>query len=205
MIRVLFLQCLKHQIHRILVLFVILADLHGIDELDQSSKVLFLDRCFIMDIADQGTVQQRLCFVSERIASFSSTLRVCHECRDQLQDILFAVYIGEGVVVHRLLEVDRIEYLNPVLSSYKSMPDLNQGCTLRIGQNVRTVKLKQVRLDPEPGLAAAGSADDQDVLISGIGRILRPVTHHQPFAPGKDHIVLEDRIHEWLDIRMGSP
>ena len=75
----------------------------------------------------------------------------------------------------------------------------------RISQNVRTVKLQKIGLDPEPGLAAAGSADDQDVLISGIGRILRPVAHHQPFGPGEDYVVLELRIHEWLDIRMGSP
>ena len=76
---------------------------------------------------------------------------------------------------------------------------------LRISQNVRAVKLQKVGLDPEPGLAAAGSADDQDVLISGIGRILRPVAHHQPFCSRKNHIVLEDRIHKWLNIRMGSP
>ena len=125
MIRVLFLQCLKHQIHRILVLFVILADLHGIDELDQSSKVLFLDRCFIMDIADQGTIKQRFRLIPERIASLSFALRVCHERRDQLQDILFAVHIGERIVVHRLLEIDRIEDLDPVLCPHKGVPHLD--------------------------------------------------------------------------------
>ena len=76
---------------------------------------------------------------------------------------------------------------------------------LRVSQNVGTVELEQVGLDPETGLAAAGSADDQDVLISGVGRVLRPVAHHQPFGPGEDHVVLELRIHEWLDVRMGSP
>ena len=67
------------------------------------------------------------------------------------------------------------------------------------------MELEQVELDPETGLAAAGSADDQDILVSGVGRFLRPVAHLQSFGPGEDHVVLEFRIHEWLDVRMGFP
>ena len=125
MIRILFLQRLKHQIHRILVLFVILADLHGIDKFDQSSEVLLLFWSFVMNIADQGTVEQRLCLVPEGITAFSFTLGIGHQRRDQLQDILFAVYIGKRIIMHRLPEIDRIEDLDPVFCPYKGMPDLN--------------------------------------------------------------------------------
>ena len=59
-LRVLFLQVFKHDIDRILELFIVLADLHGIDELDQRGEVLFLYRRFVVDIADEGTVKQRL-------------------------------------------------------------------------------------------------------------------------------------------------
>jgi len=124
-IRVLFLQCLKHQIHRILVLFVILADLHGVDKLDQSREVLLLDQRLIVDISDQRTIQQSFRLIPERIAPFAFAFRVCHERRDQLQDILFAVHIGERIVVHRLLEIDRIEDLDPVLCPHKGVPHLD--------------------------------------------------------------------------------
>ena len=60
-IRLPFLQILKHQIHRILELLIILPNLHGIDELDESRKVLFLLRCLIMNVANESTVEQRLC------------------------------------------------------------------------------------------------------------------------------------------------
>ena len=107
--------------------------------------------------------------------------------------------------MHRLLKIDRIEDLDPVLCPDKCVSDLYQGRTFRVSQNVGTVKLKQVGLDPETGLAAAGSADDQDVLVSGVGRILRPVAHHEPFRPCQDHVVLKYRIHERLDILRTSP
>ena len=107
--------------------------------------------------------------------------------------------------MHRLLKIDRIEYLDPVFCPHKRMAHLNKGRTFRIGQNVGTVELEQIGFDPETCLAAAGSADDQDILIPGIGWILRPVAHHQPLGPSKDHVILELRIHERLDIRMGSP
>ena len=61
MIGLLFLQVFKHDVDRILEVFIVLTDFHGVDEFDQGGEVLFLYRGFIVDIANQGTVEQRLC------------------------------------------------------------------------------------------------------------------------------------------------
>ena len=109
MLWILFLQVFKHDVHRVLELFVILTDLHGIDEFDQGGEVLFLHRRFIVDISDQGTVKQRLRFGPKLITGFTVAFGVGDQRGDELQDVLFTVDIGKGIVVHRLLKVDRIQ------------------------------------------------------------------------------------------------
>ena len=44
---------------------------------------------------------------------------VCRALRDQLQNVLFAVEIREGVIMVGLLEVDRVQYLDLILISLK--------------------------------------------------------------------------------------
>ena len=51
----------------------------------------------------------------EVVAGFPVPLRVGNQRRDQLQNVLFAVEIREGVVVVGLFEVDRVQYLDPIL------------------------------------------------------------------------------------------
>lgn len=77
--------------------------------------------------------------------------------------------------------------------------------SLRIRHNIGTVHLKQVGLQPEPGLTGTGTADDQDVLISRCSRILGPIAHGQPLRCRQDHVILKLGIHEGLDIRVGAP
>jgi len=110
-----FFQVLKHNIHGILELFIILTDLHGVDELNQRSKVLFLNRGFVVDISDQRTVQQRFRLGPELVPGLAVTLGVGNQGCDELQDVFFAVDISEGIVVHTLGEVDGVEYLHFIL------------------------------------------------------------------------------------------
>ena len=178
MIRLLLFQVFKHQIHRILKILIILTDLHGIDKFDERGKVLFLLGCLIMDVADESTIEKSLCLVPERIAALAVTLGIRHECGRQLQDILFAVDVGEGIIVHGLMKVDRVEDFDPVIRMDKCISNLKQGRALRICQNIGRMQLQQIWLNPEPGLTGAGAADDQYILVSGMGRILRTVAHH---------------------------
>ena len=90
---------------------------------------------------DHFAVKQDFCLLPERISAFAFTLCVCHECRCQLQNVLFAVQIGKRVIVHGLVEIDRVEYLNPIVCMHKSISDLKQGRTFRVSEHIGTVKL----------------------------------------------------------------
>ena len=74
-----------------------------------------------MDVADQGTVQKRFRFRPELITGFTVSFRVGDESRYQLQNVLFAVNVGEGVIVHGLLEVDGIEDFDFVVVAFKQL------------------------------------------------------------------------------------
>ena len=60
MIGILLRQFLKHQVNRILKFLIIFPDLHRVNELNEGGEVLFLCRGLIMDVANEGAVEQRL-------------------------------------------------------------------------------------------------------------------------------------------------
>ena len=114
MFRVLLFQVLEHDIYGILELFIILPDFHGVNELDQCSEVLFLNRRFVMDISDQRTVQQRFRFGPELIPGFAVALGVGNQGCHELQDVLLTVDIVERVIPHGLGEVHGVEDLDAI-------------------------------------------------------------------------------------------
>ena len=128
-------------------LLVILSNLHGIDELNECRKVLFLlwrlimdianegtvEQCLIMNVATERTVEQRRCLVPERISSLTFSPGICHQGCGQLQDVLFRVDIGKRVIVHRLFEVDGIEESDAVFCLNKGIPHLKKRCAFRVG------------------------------------------------------------------------
>jgi hypothetical protein len=65
--------------------------------------------------------------------------------------------------------------------------------------------LEKIRLQPEPRLTTARSANDQDVLVPGIAGILRAVAHHEQLRFRQNHVVLENRIFKRCNILMRSP
>ena len=129
-------QLLEGQIHVVLKGLIVLAHLHGVDELDERGEVLFLLRGFVVDIADERRVEQRLGLLPEVVPGFPVTLGVGDEGRDQLQNILLTVDIRKGVVMVGLLEVDGIEYLHLVAITEHELSALHGDAALRIGDNV---------------------------------------------------------------------
>ena len=136
MFRVLFLQVFKHDIDRILELFIVLADLHGIYKLDQRCEVLFLHRRFVVDIADQGTVEQRFCLRPELITGFTVAFGVGDQRGDKLQDVLFTVDIGKGIVVHALFEIDGIQDPDLISVFLQGMSALQNDGSLWVSNNI---------------------------------------------------------------------
>ena len=56
--RVFCLQFLKQLVHRIFKFLIILSCLRSIDKFKQCGKILFVLRCFIIDVPNQGTIQK---------------------------------------------------------------------------------------------------------------------------------------------------
>ena len=140
-----FCQILEHEVHRVLEFLVVLPHLHDVEQFQQGRKVPFFDRRFIVDIGNKRGVQKFFCLLPERITAFSLPAGVGHEGRDQLQDVLFRVDIVEGVVMHRLFEVDGVEDFDAVALLQKGVADFQNRGAFRVCENIGTVHLQQIR------------------------------------------------------------
>ena len=79
-----FAQIRELQIHLVLVILIVFTGIHFVEHVDQGRKVLLLGRHLIVDISDQGNVEQRFRFHPEVIAAFSFTLGVGDQDGDEL-------------------------------------------------------------------------------------------------------------------------
>ena len=85
---------------------------------------MLLHRRFVPEVADESGVEQGFRLAPEIVAALAVPLRVGDEGRDQLQNVLLAVDVGEGVIVHTLFEVDRVYHLDAILVAPEQMADL---------------------------------------------------------------------------------
>ena len=60
--------------------------------------------------------------------------------------------------------------------------------------------MQEIRLDPEAGLAAAGTAYDQDVFIPGRLGLLGAAGHGETLGLGQDDVVLKLWSHVRLNV-----
>ena len=101
----------------------------------ERGEVLFLHRRFIVDVPDEGGVEQRFRFHPEIVTGFTLALGVGDQRRDQLQNVLFRVDVGERVVVHGLLEVQGIENLDLIPVLLQRMAAGNHDVPFGIGDD----------------------------------------------------------------------
>ena len=94
-----------------------------------------------MQIGDQGGEQKTLRFFPEWVPAGPFTLGVGHQGRDQFQNVLFAVDIGKGVIVHGLFEVDGVQNPDLVAVFQKCVPALDHDTTFRVSDHIGTVTL----------------------------------------------------------------
>ncbi len=84
-----------------------------------------------MDVAHEGGIEKGLRLDPEIISGFAFTLGVGDEGRHQLEDVLFALDVGKGiVVVHGFVEVDGIEDLDPVAFPQEKLSAFHYDATL---------------------------------------------------------------------------
>ena len=141
MVRLLLFQSFKHLIHWILKGFIILAHFHRIQKFNQRCKVLLFQRCLIVDIPNQGTIQQGLRLRPEFITGLAVSLGVGNERCGQLQNILFAVNIREGIIMHRLSEIDGVKDPDTVSVLQKGLAAVDYDIAFRVSDHVGTVTL----------------------------------------------------------------
>ena len=128
-------QLLEHQINRIFEVLIVLTHLHRIDKFNERGEVLFLHRRFIVDVPNEGGVKQRFRFHPEIVTGFALTLGVGDQRRDQLQNVLFRVDVGERIIVHGLFEVQGIENLDLIPVLLQRMAAGNHDVPFGIGDN----------------------------------------------------------------------
>ena len=128
--------------------------------------------------------------------------------------------------MHGFLEVDRIQHLDPVRlidhlpvliphrlpvlvqlgsAPLEHLPALHQDGPLGIRDHIGRVHLHQVRLQPEAGLAGAGTADNQHIFVPGGPGVFGAAVHGQAFRLGQDHVVAEYRVNVGGNVLAGSP
>ena len=94
-----------------------------------------------MQISNQGGEQKTLAFLPEWVPAAAFTLGVGHQGCDQFQNVLFAVDVGEGVVVHTLGKVNGVQDFQFVAVLQQGVPTLNHDTTFRISDNIGAVAL----------------------------------------------------------------
>ena len=94
-----------------------------------------------MQIGNQGGEQKTLRFFPEWVPAGPFPLGVGHQGCDQFQNVLFAVDIGEGVIVHGLFEVDGVQDFQLVTVFQKCVPALDHDTTFRVSDHIGTMTL----------------------------------------------------------------
>ena len=76
---------------------------------------------------------------------------------------------------------------------------------VRVSDHIGAVHLHDGRFDKEPRLAAAGAADDEDILISRCFRVLRTAGHGEAFRPGQGDVPIGNGVYVGRNIRRRTP
>ena len=107
--------------------------------------------------------------------------------------------------MHTLGKVNGIQDLDLIAILQHCIATFKHDSSFRIGDNIGTVALQEIGLEPKPGLAAAGTAHHQHIFVSGVLGVRRTVGHHQPLRFGQDDIVLELWSHERFNVLGRAP
>ena len=206
MLRLAFLQSVKQKIHGIFIILVVLAGVAGIYHVKQRDEVLFFLRRFIVDISDQRRVIKALRFHPKIFGALCAlALGIDNDGINQFQNVFLRAQIRKRVIVHTLGKVDGVENGDAVFCPLQKLSYLANQAAFWVSNDIRAVKLHDIRLAEKPCLSAARAADDKNILISRVLWVFGAVGHHQPFRLCQQHIVVKDGINERLDVCRCTP
>ena len=204
-IRFAFGKAVKHIIHGVFIVFIILLDLHAGDHVHQRIHIPILGRPLKNDIGNQGAVQKRFRFRPKWIALLTLALGVGNQGVHEFQDVGLVADIRQRVVVHGLGKVYAVEHLDLIAPALEKGPDLSQHTALGVYHHIRGMSLQKLRREPKAGFAGARRADPAEIEVAGVGWIFGAGIHGKPFCGGQQHIVFKLGIDKRLDVFFVAP
>ena len=93
---------------------------------------MLLLRGFVVDVGDQGGIEQGFGLDPKIVAGFALALRVGDQTGDELQNVLFGVNVRERIIVMALFEVDRVHDLDAIPVATQQVPALDHDAALRV-------------------------------------------------------------------------
>ena len=102
--------------------------------------------------------------------------------------------------MHRLFEVDGVENFDAVAFLQKGVADLQNRGTFGVCEDIGTVHLQEIGLDPKSRLTAAGPAYDQHIFIASSLGVFGAAGHGETLGLGQDDVVLKLGSHIRLDV-----
>ena len=165
-VRLAVLDLQEQQVQRRLVVLVVLPRLRHGEQGQQTGQVVVLRREPIAQQGDEGGVEHPLRVLPEGVARLAVAVGVHDVAVHERQDVGVRLHVFQRVVVHGLVEANRIEraHLVPVVREQEARV-LEEGA-LGVGDEVAGVELHDVGGDVVARLAGAGAADDEDVEVA---------------------------------------
>ena len=112
--------------------------------------------------------------------------------------------------MHALGKIDRVHHLDAVAEMPQHSAALDDQTAFRVGHNERAGvflrhALHEIWFDEESRLAAARTADHQNIFISCRPRVFGAAVHRQPLGLCQDDVVGKCGIDIRLDVLRRSP
>ena len=84
----------------------------------------------------------------------------------------------QAIIGYGLFEIDGVQNCYLITIFQHGLPTFKHDCTFRIGYDIGTMALQEVRFQPKSRFARAGAADHQHVFVPGVLGVRWAVAHH---------------------------
>ena len=98
--------------------------------------LLLVLRGLVVNVANQGAVQERFSLFPKGVPALLVALGVGDQTAYQLQNVLFAMDIREGVIVKALFEIDGVKHANPIFCPFQGVSTFAQYPSFRVYDDV---------------------------------------------------------------------
>ena len=146
----------------------VLPDFTSTNHFHDHGEVLFILRCFIVEIEHKGKKQHRCCLIPERVLGLASLGGgVLEQVGDKPLNIVVGFQIHKGIVAVTFLHVDKVNDLY-IMGLGKVFSAVTQHFTFGVQHHIAAVGVHKVRLGIEPGFTGTGTAADKYIQVAPV-------------------------------------